>query len=81
MTKSNLIELEGAKLNESKSFNFEIDNIKINKEERNKNVFWIDKYAPTRTNDIDSNMSIISEIKSWLNNFYKIYQLFYRIIF
>ena len=71
MTKSNLIELEGAKLNENKSFNFEIDNIKINKEERNNNVFWIDKYAPTRTNDIDSNMSIISEIKSWLNNFYK----------
>ena len=71
MSKPNLIEINGAKLNQKKEFNFCIDNIKSENKEKKNNIFWIDKYTPLKTSDIDSNRSIIIEIKNWLNNFYK----------
>jgi hypothetical protein len=71
MSKPDLVELNGAKLNEKKEFNFEVNNMNIHKVKNKNKIFWIDKYAPSKTSEINSNKSIILEIKNWLNNFYK----------
>ena len=55
-SKKNLLQLEGAKLNENKNFEFNVDNINIEKDNTQKSkIFWIDKYSPTKTSDINSN--------------------------
>jgi hypothetical protein len=71
-SKTNLLQLEGAKLNENKSFEFNVDNINIKKDNTQKSkIFWIDKYSPTKTSDINSNKDEILYIKKWLTNFHK----------
>ena len=71
MSKANLLKFNGAKLNENRDFNFSIDNIEINKRKKKNKIFWIDKYAPTNTNEILSNKDSIIKIRNWLKNFYK----------
>jgi shikimate kinase len=70
--KKNLVQMEGAKLNENRSFKFSVENIEIKKEKKHeKKIFWIDKYCPSKTSEITSNKDEISYIKKWLCNFHK----------